>query len=332
MKAMILTAGLGTRLRPITDVYAKPAVPFLNVPLLHYSLAIVRQAGISSVVFNTHHKPEQIEALGRSIRETFHVEFSPEPEAPLGSGGGIYKARRFLEGSGNFLVCNGDEVVLPLKEGAINRFLNTHRASGALATLLVMNHPRVGIQFGGVWTTNDNNVLGFGKDRTKFPSANHGYHYIGLLLLNDRVFEHCPEGESNILYDVLQQAIFKGEKVLAHVEEFTWFETGNPSDFLNATKESLELLTKADPSREDVKVLKDILRTNGVKDSQIEVRNGCTLMIGKNCRIDPEAKFEGFTVIGDNAVIENDVKLTNCVVLPKAHVRPGSRIENQIIY
>lgn len=329
---MILSAGLGTRLRPVTDVYAKPAVPFLNVPLLYYSLAIVRQAGISSIVFNTHHKPEQIEALGRAVRDRFHVDFSPEPNAPLGSGGGIYKARKYLEGSGNFLVCNGDEVVLPLKRGAITRFLNTHRDSGALATLLVMNHPRVGIQFGGVWTKNDNQVLGFGKDGTKFPSADHGYHYIGLLLLNERVFKYLPEGESNILYDVLQQAINRGEKVLAHFEEFTWFETGNPSDFLNATKEALVLLTKGDPSREDVKILKDILRTQGVKDSQIEVRNGCTLMVGKNCRIDPDARFEGYAVIGDDAVIENDVKLTNCVVLPKARVRPGSRIENQIIY
>lgn len=332
MKAMILTAGLGTRLRPVTDVYAKPAVPFLNVPLLFYSLALVRQAGVSSVVFNTHHKPEQIEALGRSIQQSFHVVFSAEPGAPLGSGGGIHKARKFLEGSGNFLVCNGDEVILPLKEGAITRFLKTHQESGALATLLVMKHPGVGTQFGGVWTTENNHVLGFGKDRSKFPSAPIGYHYIGVLLLNDRVFKYFPEGESNILYDVLQEALSEGEKVLAHVEEFTWFETGNAEDFLSATRKSLELLTSADPTREDAKFLKDILRTHFSKEPQVKVESGYVLMSADKCRIDSKTRFEGFVVIGEGAVIESDVELKNCVILPNANVRAGSRIEKQIVF
>jgi len=332
MKAMILSAGLGTRLKPITNVYAKPAVPFLNVPLLFYSLAMVRQAGISSVVFNTHHKPEQIEALGKSLESEFQVAFSPEPLAPLGSGGGIYKARKLLQGADDILVCNGDEVILPLKDGAMTRFLQAHRESAALATLLVMEHPHVGTQFGGVWATDDHRVLGFGKERSQFPSAAYGYHYTGLLLLNERAFSYFPEGESNILYDVLQSAIAKGEKIRIHVEDLTWFETGNPNDYLRATEQCLKLLGPDAPSRDDAKFLREILRTHGSRDSAIAFGENRIVMTGRNCRIDERASFSGFVVIGDDAAIEHDVILTNCVVLPKTVVSAGMRVENEILF
>ena len=239
----MLTAGLGTRLRPITNKWAKPAVPFLGIPLLKYPLYLMRAAGVTELVLNSHYKPEQIDSLAREISSAdFPVHVSHESGAPLGAGGGIWKARKLLDDGGDFLVCNGDEVILPHDPLVLEKFKAAHAATSALATILVMKHPLVGKQFGGVWCAPDGSVRGFGKDAKAFGADSVGYHYIGLLLLNPRVFTYLPEGESNILYDGLTRAIAAGETVRAVVSDFTWFETGNPHDLLAATGEALALL------------------------------------------------------------------------------------------
>ena len=247
----MLTAGLGTRLRPITEKFAKPAVPFLGVPLLKYPLWLMRAAGVDELVLNSHWKPEQISSLASSLSApNLRVHVSHEEGVPLGSGGGIWKARGWLDqrASGDtdsFFVANGDEVILPHDISILAKFKNEHASSDALATILVMKHPLVGTQFGGVWASPSGDVRGFGKVGADFGDDAIGYHYIGLLLLNPRVFDYMPAGESNILYDVLKSAIVADEKVRVVVSDFTWFETGNPHDFLTATHEALRLLNCA---------------------------------------------------------------------------------------
>lgn len=251
MRGMLLTAGLGTRLRPITDRFAKPAVPFLGIPLLKYPLWLLKAAGVDELVLNTHWKPEQISSLASSLDIRTHI--SHEDGAPLGSGGGIWKARGWLDrrsagDDDSFFVANGDEVILPHDPAVLAKFKSAHASSRALASILVMKNPLVGTQFGGVWCSASGDVRGFGKDGSKFGADAVGYHYIGLLLLSPRVFDYMPEGESNILYDTLAAAIAARETVRVMVSDFTWFETGNPRDFLHATGEALGLLECASRS------------------------------------------------------------------------------------
>ncbi len=328
MKAMILAAGLGTRLRPITERYAKPAVPFLNIPLLYYSLSLMEQAGkIDGLVLNTHHHPEQIEALASRLKD-FDVAFSNEPGTPLGSGGGIWKARKLLEGGGSFVVANGDEVILPHNPKIMREFLTKHEKSGALATILVMKHPLVGTQFGGVWADNDGRVRGFGKDGSKFGTDVTGYHYIGLLLLSDRVFNYLPAGESNILYDALATGIANHEKVEVLVDSFTWFETGNPKDFLHATDEALDLL--AHGKGEDAKCLREICERYWTEKMDLKVDGASRLLISKKARIHETASLRGFAVISDGATIGRNAQVENAVVLPGAAALEAAIVRHEI--
>jgi mannose-1-phosphate guanylyltransferase len=319
---MLLTAGLGTRLRPVTNHYAKPAVPFLNIPLMYYPLNLIEQLGISELVLNTHYKPEQIENLANKIPGAkYKISLSPEPGQPLGSGGGIWKAREFLVGGGSFLVANGDEVILPHDSQIMHRFFHTHQESGAFATILVMNHPLVGKQFGGVWADQKGYVKGFGKDANQFPGCR-GLHYIGLLLLNERVFEYLPESESNILYDALTKAIAAGEVVNTVVSDFTWFETGNPHDFLSATGAALGLLANnndASGARADASALRAIAGRFWSSEASLEKTAGTLIL-----RDGPIQKFraKGFVVLGNLSQIEGDqVELENVVALPQSHVK-----------
>jgi len=246
MQAFLLAAGLGTRLRPITDVYAKPAVPFLNVPLLFWSLELIQQFKPSSYVINLHHLPQTVQNL---MKSSAVVELKPawslEEEAPLGSGGALaFAASRGLLTDDDLIVANADEVILPIDKMATSRLLAAHRQSGAIATLLTMKHPDAGTKFGGVWHDGKGTVFGFGRDRTLYPKAKEALHYVGLILLNKRVLRYLPKtGESNLLYDGLVSAIQAGEKVMAHEEELFWRETGNAHDFLEATSAALSLLS-----------------------------------------------------------------------------------------
>lgn len=244
---MILAAGLGTRLRPITLTYSKPAVPFINVPLLFWSLELLRELPVSKWVLNTHHLPEQIEALvaiaKRRAPDDFEtVAYSNEPNAPLGSGGGIWQARKELAGTKTVLVANADEVILPIRKDILKRMHAAHEKSGALATILTMDHSEAGRKFGAVWTDSEGRVHGFGRDGAHFPKAKLPKHYVGVMLLDSSVLEMLPEGESNILYDTLQTAISKGARINVFNEPLIWFETGNAADYLIATRAILDLI------------------------------------------------------------------------------------------
>jgi mannose-1-phosphate guanylyltransferase len=332
---MMLTAGLGTRLRPVTDRFAKPAVPFLGIPLLKYPLWLLGAAGVDELVLNSHWKAEQISSLAREVSSAdLRVHVSHEEGAPLGSGGGIWKARGWLDqravgDNDSFLVSNGDEVILPHDPAVLARFRSEHLSSGALASILVMKHPLVGIQFGGVWCSPSGDVRGFGKDGSSFGHDAQGYHYIGLLLLHPRVFDYMPEGESNILYDVLASAIAARETVRVVVSEFTWFETGNPRDFLHATGDALRLLDCASRAgsfatsplkdkglRNAALALRDITSTYWKTGTVLEHAGNALVMRAPGAVFNGSLK--GFAVLEEGAQVSGAVE--NIVVMPGASV------------
>ncbi len=132
---MILAAGLGERMQPVSGRCAKPALPVLDEPLVARMLRQLAEQGIESAVLNLHAHPESVrEAAGGAA---IPVEFSSEPEL-LGSGGGIRAARTRLEPGGRFLVLNGD-MWLDLD---LRAFLEAHERAGAVATLALRDDPR----------------------------------------------------------------------------------------------------------------------------------------------------------------------------------------------
>ena len=242
MNVMLLTAGLGTRLQPYTSLRPKPAIPFMTVPLAVFSLSLVEDINIDHLIYNTHHLPEQVEALFKDLKWPCHkMVCSHEPEI-LGSGGGVRKAEICLVGDGQFFVMNGDEVILPNQSGLAEEMSSFHRWHGGIATLLTQNNPEVGTKYGGAWCEGDQ-VKAFSKS----PVAGLiGKHFLGVMILSDRIFHYCngPIKHENILYDILTKAMSKGEKVLSYDCDAQWFETGNPQDFVKASELCLEAIAR----------------------------------------------------------------------------------------
>ena len=349
MKAMILAAGLGTRLRPATNHFAKPALPFLNIPLLYYAFALLDEAGATQYVVNAHYKPEQISNLLQTVKGlTTAPVISHEQPLPLGSGGGVWAARSYLEGD-DFFLANGDEVILPKDLSILKTLRRKHFESNAISTILVMRHPGVGSQFGGVWADEDGRVAGFGKDASVFPGCT-GYHYIGLQILKPRVFKYLKPGESNILYDALTAAITAGERVQVIVSDFAWFETGNVHDYLHASESCLHLLANTSaPLNAEVPAERDFLlkickrfwpsfetRTSLMhgQGSLVEASSqnvAPLLLAGNGARVEPGAIIRGFAVLGENTIVESGACIERAVMLPNTRVAATESVKDAII-
>jgi NDP-sugar pyrophosphorylase family protein len=136
LRAIILAAGYGTRLYPLTVDRAKPAIPFLNRPLVGYVAEYLARHGCRDVAVNLHHEGTSIrQALGDGSRFGVNLHYTEEPEI-LGTGGALVNAREFLEGD-TFIVING-KIITDIDLGAA---LETHRRTRALATLILRPKP-----------------------------------------------------------------------------------------------------------------------------------------------------------------------------------------------
>lgn len=242
MNVMLLTAGLGTRLRPYTLQTPKPLIPFLGVPMVEYTLSLLENTPVSTIVCNVHHLPEKVRSyfgLYKPKCKDFYI--SDESQRILDTGGGIREAGRFLKGKGDFFAFNGDEVVIPTRVGVLKELMSLHQHQKNIATLLVTPHEEVGKKFGGVYVDSNNRVVQFSKQPVE---GLRGLHYTGVILFSNRIFDYFKKTNEpeNILYDTITHAISNGESVGVLNEPLVWFETGNSNDFIKATRYCLDQL------------------------------------------------------------------------------------------
>lgn len=262
MRLMLLCAGQGTRLRPYTETTPKPLIPFMGTPMVCYSLQLADELPISKIVFNTHHLGNKVEDFFKSLK------FRNLPVAPfyeqtlLGSGGGINNAKSAIIGGGDFIVMNGDEVILPEQFGVMREMLSFHKYHKGIATLLTVDHPEVGAKFGGAWVDSNQKVKCFSK-KNPGDSNLKGEHFVGVMILSDRVFKYFKGQvqDENILYETLTAAIASFEEVYTYKCKAIWHETGNPKDFTEATEFCVTAVEKDQTKQEYwVNYLQQVMR------------------------------------------------------------------------
>jgi NDP-sugar pyrophosphorylase family protein len=223
--ALVLTAGLATRLRPLSRVRAKAALPVAGQPLVHRIIRWLAAAGVTDLVLNLHHLPHTITAtVGDGSHLGVRVRYSWETPV-LGSAGGPRHALPLLAAS-PFLIVNGDT----LTDVHVTRVIDTHHRSGALVTMALVPNTEPH-KYGGVLVDDAGVVTGF----TGKGSAARSFHFIGVQVAETEVFaslpDHTPHESVGALYPELIKQ--RPGAIRAHVAEAEFLDIGTPADYLN---------------------------------------------------------------------------------------------------
>jgi mannose-1-phosphate guanylyltransferase len=226
---MLLCAGLGTRLRPLTNERPKPLVPLLGRPIAAYALDALGAVGVRSIVANTHHLGEQVQPTLTPFtdRLSMSLETLHEPVL-LGTGGGIRNALSRL-GNEPFIVCNGD--VLAALDMA--RALSVHKATGARMTMILRNDPRADA-LGSIEVDQDGRVVRMLDEGPKSPCPTTKCMFTGVYILSPDVRDDLPE-RGCIVRHSLRRWLARGDRVSAIIDDGPWFDLGTIGSYAAVT-------------------------------------------------------------------------------------------------
>jgi mannose-1-phosphate guanylyltransferase len=333
MKAMVLCAGFGTRLRPLTDRVPKPLVPLCGVPLLRYNLALLRNAGVREVVVNTHHLAPEMEkgALEVSADLGLSVTISREVGHILGTGGGVKRAATLL-GRGTFLLLNGDMLFDVDLEAAIV----AHRAAGAMASMVLAPYPR-GATYGAVEVDASFNVRRIAGRGAPVEQGLTKMHFTGVHVLESEVLSRLPaEGESDINRTAYVRLIHEGAKVLGWVQNGYWGDLGAPRSLLRANLDVLEgkvPLQRFRPGADPFAGTREL--APGVHaDPRAVIDPAATLtgpsLIHAGAVVGPRAQIGPHAVVGSGVRVDAGGAVVRAVCWPSTHVAAGERVQDAI--
>jgi mannose-1-phosphate guanylyltransferase len=311
LKGMVLAAGLGTRLRPVTDLYAKPLIPFLGTTPLELALWRLKELGVQDVAVNSHYHADQIARVVGQRPLGFDLHLSHEP-AILGTGG-CYNPVKSWIGDSDLMVINGDVV----SSVDVERLHLAHTESGAIATMALL--PSVIPGESAVFFERGQ-VLGFGKTKPR-ESAEAG-NFACVQILSRAFLELLPKtGSFDVISKGYEVALAQGHKVGAVVHEGTWHDIRNPAYYWLAVKDFLANEAKGEavgiPVCRAARGLVTSRHGSALWDSTSVIGEGVTF--GSSVMIEPGCQ------IGSGA------RLENCLLLPGAEVAKGAVEKNVIL-
>lgn len=297
MKAFVLGAGLGTRLRPLTERRPKPLVPLYGKPLITFAFDHLIANGITSFVVNTHHCPEAYGQLlpGGRYRE-FPVEYRHEPLL-LDTGGGMKNVESFVGGE-PFVAYNGDVLAdFPLRPA-----IDLHVQSGRLATLVLRSSGGpLHVQSRNGLVTDIRGKLGHGND----PA----FLFTGITVLSPEIFRHIPAKQIASIIPIYLDLLRAGGKIGAHIaDEGLWFDLGTRDAYLAAHA---------------------LLQPGGFPLSYM--RRGWPATMAATSRVAPTASLHGACAIGSGATVGDHAVLQDCVLWENAVVGPQSCLTRCIV-
>jgi NDP-sugar pyrophosphorylase family protein len=290
--AFVLGAGLGERLRPLTDQLPKPLIPVFHRPLITYAFDHLMAAGISEFVVNTHHLPNPYaHAFPAGTYRGSSIAFRDESPVRLETAGGIANVRDLL-GNESFIVYNGDILTnLPLAP-----LIQAHEAEGNLVTLALRSSgPALHIAY--------DEANGRITDiRNKLGTGNEGTHlFTGIYMCSPQFLNWLTPGKVESVIPIFLKMIEQGAGLGGVVlDEGHWWDLGSRTAYLEAHQ-------------------------------ALHAQGGMTSAITAGAHIETGAILTGLNVIGDNAIVENGAEIEECILWPGAHVTAGSRLKRCIV-
>jgi NDP-sugar pyrophosphorylase family protein len=316
VRALILAAGFGTRLRPLTYIRAKAALPVNGEVLIRRIVRNLVDQGVSELIVNLHHLPSTVTAsVGDGSDLGARVRYSWENPV-LGSAGGPRHALPLLvdgdeDPRGRFLLINGDT----LTDADLQELIHAHDGDGsASVTMALIPNPEPD-KYGGV-VVEGTRVVGF----TRRGETKQNYHFIGLQVAERRVFDQLTDGQPAESVGQVYRTLLAGDPnaIGAHITTASFQDVGTPADYLETSLELAAVEGNRLVGTKGVTVESEtILTDTAVWDD---------VVIGRGVRLD-------HTIVCDGARVPAGARYTRCVLLPAAGRSPGAgeRIENDLL-
>jgi NDP-sugar pyrophosphorylase family protein len=229
-RALVLAAGLGARLRPLTDLAPKPLLPVRGRAVVARTLARLAAAGCEAVAINLHHLGPQIRAAVGERFAGVPIVYSEEPIL-LGTLGALVPLRRFFAGADRVLIVNGDS----LCAWPLARLLRRHSETGALATLLLAARADPGSFGGGVGIGDDGRILSFRSAGPSRAPSTRRLVFAGAHVLSPSLLENLPDGPADSVRDLYEPLLADpSARLLTLQTRQPWHDLGTPRRYLEA--------------------------------------------------------------------------------------------------
>ena len=331
---MVLCAGLGTRLRPLTQKWPKPAIPLLGQPLFRYALATLKRGGVTQIGINTHHLPDVMEATAKAecALAGLSLKVNREEGEIQGTGGGIRGLRDFLDDEA-FVVLNGDV----LFGCDIAGILASHAASGADATMVLAPMPE-GEKYNPVqldFSHRVRRIAGLGPGGDKLTS----WHFTGVHVMSPVVFDFMTaSGPEDINHDVYPRMLQKGLTIHGHrIDPFAhyWSDLGTPHRYFAAHRDllfgqvGLGPFSGASPFEDAVRGTGNWWADPGAQLGNL--RGAGPAWFGKGCVLEEGVTVGAATSIGPRAIVRKGAMLNRTVVFDDTEVPGGQLYEDCLL-
>jgi NDP-sugar pyrophosphorylase family protein len=323
MRAMVLAAGLGTRLRPLTDLYPKPLMPLMLRPMLGHILSQLRQQGVHEVVVNLHYRAAQLaEWLGDGRRWGLRVHCSYEPTI-LGTAGGIKRVEALL-GEAPFVVLNAD-VLAAFDLQALWRW---HCQQDALVTMLVRADPAAR-QFGPVVVGADCRVLHInGRPASQRRLEGEETMFTGIQVVSPEVLAHIPaERCVSTTAETYPFLIAQTRAVYAYRQTDYWMDIGVPERYLQAHWDMLHGALGWQ-WLQGVPTGTRVVLSSGMADQpDLPVTIAPPVVLGPQVELRPGAHIGPYAVLGAGCRIGADAVIQRSILWDNVHVASGAHVD-----
>ena len=338
MKAMILAAGKGTRVRPITYTIPKPMIPILQKPVMEFLLELLKQHGFTQVVANVSHLANEIEGYFRD-GQRFGVELAYSFEGritngelvgdALGSAGGMRKIQDFSPFfDDTFVVLCGDALIdLDLTEA-----VRQHKEKGSIATIVMKSVPIKQVPSYGVVVTDDTGKIKSFQEKPKVEEALSTNINTGIYIFEPEIFNYIPSGqEFDIGGDLFPKLVEANEAFYGITMEFEWVDIGKVPDYWQAIQDVLTGQVKGVgiPGQE---VKPGVFTGLNVKANWDKINIEGPVYIGGMAEIEDGATIVGPSMIGPNCCICSGALVDKSVIFEYSRIGPGVRLMDKLVF
>ena len=323
-KAMIMAAGVGSRLEPMSSIVPKPLVPLANIPAMDILVGHLLSFNIKNIIANTYYRAEDIQNHYKNSNFDVNMQFIKEKELS-GTAGGLRKCRFFFDEDKDFIVMSGDGLTdLNIEEAYLS-----HIRSKAIATIVMKEVEHQEVSKYGIIVPDDKGFVHSFQEKPSIEEAKSNLANTGIYIFNYKIFDFIPE---NTFYDfaknVFPSVLKSGLKINTFKMNGYWSDIGSLSQYKRSNMDLIQNKIKTF-ALEVIKTMdaEYIEGSNFTKNIASRISGRC--IIGNNCSVGRNSLIKN-SILWDNVKVGDDVKIENSIILSDIIIEKS--VYNEVVF